>query len=101
MKEEPDRFSNANFTPSPLEGIIFPGVTKPVSTEEQSGNSFSDTNLKDMEERNQKLQESNSIIEKALVDYINLFDNAPTGYLTLDQNGDIFKINFYAAEVLG
>jgi len=55
----------------------------------------------ELEIQNEELRESNDATELALKKYTMLYDLAPMGYFTLDQNGNISELNFTGAEMLG
>jgi PAS domain-containing protein len=55
----------------------------------------------ELEMQNEELRESNESTELALKKYTMLYDLAPMGYFTLDQNGNINELNFTGAEMLG
>jgi len=80
--------------------------------ENKSGSLESDFDIKKMlhelqvhqielEMQNEELRESNESTELALKKYTMLYDLAPMGYFTLDQNGNISELNFTGAEMLG
>jgi PAS domain-containing protein len=51
--------------------------------------------------QNEELQIANEAAEAALKKYTMLYDFAPMGYFTLDQDGSICELNFTGAELLG
>lgn len=55
----------------------------------------------ELEVQNRELIESRQEIEQSQSRYIDLFDFAPVGYITLDKKGIIKEINLTAAELLG
>jgi signal transduction histidine kinase len=55
----------------------------------------------ELELQNQELRESQHQIEEALARYSDLYDFAPVGYLSLDQQGVIHEINLTGANMLG
>lgn len=55
----------------------------------------------ELEVQNRELIESRSAAEESHEKYMNLYDFAPVGYLTLDRHGIIKEINLTAAEMLG
>jgi len=55
----------------------------------------------ELEMQNEELRLSNEATELALKKYTMLYDLAPMGYFTLDQNGNISELNFTGAEMLG
>jgi PAS domain-containing protein len=55
----------------------------------------------ELEMQNEELREANEATELALKKYTMLYDLAPMGYFTLDQNGNISELNFTGAEMLG
>jgi hypothetical protein len=54
----------------------------------------------ELEMQNQELREANVAAETALKKYTLLYDLAPMGYFTLDENGTICDLNFAAADML-
>lgn len=55
----------------------------------------------ELEMQNEELIHANEAAEMALKKYTMLYDFAPMGYFTLDQDGNIFELNFTGAEMLG
>ncbi|MBK8817399.1 MAG: PAS domain S-box protein [Methylococcaceae bacterium] len=55
----------------------------------------------ELENQNDELQRTQSALEKAKVHYVDLYDNAPVGYLTVDGDGVIREINFTATKLIG
>jgi len=55
----------------------------------------------ELEIQNQDLRAAQAVLEAARDDYAELYDFAPVGYLSLDRNGLVHKINLTAAELLG
>ena len=55
----------------------------------------------ELEMQNEELREANESTEQALKKYTMLYDLAPMGYFTLDQNANICDLNFTGAEMLG
>ncbi len=55
----------------------------------------------ELEMQNEELIKANERAEDALKRYTMLYDLAPMGYLTLDQNGTILELNFTAAGLMG
>lgn len=55
----------------------------------------------ELEMQNEELREAYSATEIALKKYTMLYDLAPMGYFTLEQNGNITELNFTGAEILG
>lgn len=55
----------------------------------------------ELEMQNEELREANAATEIALKKYTMLYDLAPMGYFTLEQNGNITELNFTGAEILG
>lgn len=55
----------------------------------------------ELEMQNDELRRANELTEAALKKFTMLYDFAPMGYFTLDQNGSIQDLNFTAAEILG
>jgi PAS domain-containing protein len=55
----------------------------------------------ELEMQNEELQEANAKAELALKKYTMLYDFAPMGYFTLDNDGSINDLNFTGADLLG
>jgi PAS domain-containing protein len=55
----------------------------------------------ELEIQNQDLRAAQAALEAARDDYAELYDFAPVGYLSLDRNGLIHKLNLTAAKLLG
>lgn len=55
----------------------------------------------ELEMQNEDLRSSRSELEELLSRYADLYDSAPIGYCTLDQNGLVLEINLKGAELLG
>lgn len=55
----------------------------------------------ELEMQNEELVNSNERAEMALKKYTMLYDFAPMGYFSLNQEGVILELNFTAAEMLG
>ena len=55
----------------------------------------------ELEMQNEELSQAYDIAEVALKKYTMLYDFAPMGYFTLDQDGRICELNFTAADLLG
>jgi two-component system CheB/CheR fusion protein len=55
----------------------------------------------ELELQNEELQQSRAELEAGLERYSDLYDFAPVGYLTLDGDGAIRKVNLSAARLLG
>jgi PAS domain S-box-containing protein len=55
----------------------------------------------ELEIQNQELREAQAALEKSRDGYVNLFDFAPVGYVTLSDRGVIKDINLTAAGLLG
>ena len=55
----------------------------------------------ELEMQNDELREANQATELALKRFTMLYDLAPMGYFTLDQNANICELNFTGAELLG
>ncbi len=51
--------------------------------------------------QNEELNKANEKAEAALKKYTMMYDFAPMGYFTLDQNGIIYELNFTGADMLG
>ena len=55
----------------------------------------------ELEMQNEELIKANEATESALKRYTMLYDLAPMGYFTLDENCTIIELNFTGAEMLG
>jgi two-component system, cell cycle sensor histidine kinase and response regulator CckA len=55
----------------------------------------------ELEMQNEELREARERMEALLEKYADLYDFAPVGYLTLDQQGDICEANLAGARLLG
>lgn len=55
----------------------------------------------ELEMQNEELRQANERAETALKKYTMMYDFAPMGYFTLDQNGLICELNFTGSEMLG
>lgn len=55
----------------------------------------------ELDMQNQELKETQQALEESHARYKNLYDGAPTGYLTLDGQGRIQEINLTGAALLG
>ena len=55
----------------------------------------------ELEMQNEELRLANETAEIALKKYTMLYDFAPMGYFTLDNDGSILDLNFTGAEILG
>jgi len=55
----------------------------------------------ELEMQNEELRQANETAETALKKYTMLYDFAPMGYYTLDNEGSICELNFTGAEMLG
>jgi PAS domain-containing protein len=55
----------------------------------------------ELEMQNDSLQQARDDMETLLDSYIDLYDNAPVGYLTLDRTGTIMQMNLTGARALG
>ena len=55
----------------------------------------------ELEMQNKALQQARAEAEARLAQYTELYDFAPSGYLTLDRSGSILKANLTAARLLG
>ena len=56
---------------------------------------------RELEARNQELQEAQRRLEAYRDRYIDLYDSAPLGYVTLDEDGYLQEINLAGAALLG
>ena len=55
----------------------------------------------ELEQQNHELLELRDEVEAGLARYMDLYDFAPVGYLTLRPNGEILQLNLAAASLLG
>jgi len=54
----------------------------------------------ELEMQNEELRQANETAEAALKKFTMLYDFAPMGYFTLNQEGSILELNFTGAEIL-
>jgi len=55
----------------------------------------------ELEIQNGELEEARNKMEVLLADYTDLYDFAPVGYMSLDEQGQILKVNLTGAALLG
>jgi PAS domain-containing protein len=55
----------------------------------------------EMEMQNEELKKAHAKAYEAIEKYVELYDFAPSGYLTLSKEGNILELNFAAAAMLG
>jgi PAS domain-containing protein len=55
----------------------------------------------ELEMQNEELREANETAETALKKYTILYDFAPVGFFTIENDGSISELNFTGAEMLG
>jgi PAS domain S-box-containing protein len=55
----------------------------------------------ELEMQNEELQQARAKADALLAQYTDLYDSAPTGYLTLDREGAIRQVNLTGARLLG
>ena len=55
----------------------------------------------ELEMQNGELEEAREKLEALLVDYTDLYDFAPVGYMSLNEQGQILKVNLTGASLLG
>jgi PAS domain-containing protein len=55
----------------------------------------------ELEMQNEQLQHTRAQAETLLAQYTDLYDFAPTGYLTLDRDGAILAVNLTGARLIG
>ncbi len=55
----------------------------------------------ELEMQNNELQQAYETAQEALKKYTILYDFAPMGYMTIDNNGTIYDLNFSAADMIG
>ena len=55
----------------------------------------------ELEMQNEELRQAYDLVETALKKYTMLFDMAPVGYFTLNNDGSISELNFTGADMLG
>ena len=78
----------------------------------QAGNPRSDANTQrllhelqvhkiELEMQNGELAQTRDKLEMLLADYTDLYDFAPVGYMSLDENGKILRVNLTGAALLG
>ena len=55
----------------------------------------------ELEMQNEELQQARLDLERSLIEYTDLYDFAPVGYITLDQSGVILNANLTGSRMLG
>lgn len=60
-----------------------------------------DVHQVELEMQNEELRQAHISLEESRTKYIDLYDFAPVGYLTIDQNGTILEVNLTASSMLG
>jgi len=55
----------------------------------------------ELEMQNDELRKAQIVIEESRQEYTGLYDNAPVGYFTVDENGLIIGVNLTCATMLG
>lgn len=55
----------------------------------------------ELEMQNEELQQARLDLERSLIEYTDLYDFAPVGYITLDQRGVILNVNLTGSRMLG
>lgn len=55
----------------------------------------------ELEMQNEELQQARLDLERSLIEYTDLYDFAPVGYITLDQSGLILNVNLTGSRMLG
>ena len=55
----------------------------------------------ELESQNEELRRVQTELVKTKAHFVDLYDNAPVGYLTLDDKGEILELNLTAATLLG
>ena len=55
----------------------------------------------ELEMQNEELRQAQAEVERAKDRYVDLYDHAPIGYVTLDKNSLVLESNFSAASLLG
>ena len=55
----------------------------------------------ELEMQNEELKIAHQQAYESIEKYVELYDRAPSGYLTLSKSGDILELNISAAEMLG
>ena len=55
----------------------------------------------ELEMQNEELQKAHNQAFEAITKYVNLYDYAPCGYLSITKDGDIVELNYLAAVMLG
>jgi len=77
-------------------------ITSPVTTEElQRLVQELEVHQIELEMQNEELEKARLELERSLQQYTDLYDFAPVGYFTLDENGVILGINLTGASMLG
>jgi PAS domain-containing protein len=55
----------------------------------------------ELEMQNEELKKAQSQAYEAITKYVDLYDFAPSGYISLSKDGDIIELNYSAAAMLG
>jgi PAS domain-containing protein len=102
--EKPD-FTDAAMLRKKAEEKLKAGHKKPVKPDLEADNMKLLHELQvhqiELEMQNEELRQANETAETALRKYTLLYDLAPMGYFTLDEDGSIYDLNFTGAELLG
>ena len=100
-RAEAQRSSSFRQRPSELLRTYVSDPQSPRPDEVQRLVSELDIRQSELEVQNQKLQEAQRQLEAYRDRYIDLYDFAPLGYVTLDEDGYIQEINLAGARLLG
>jgi diguanylate cyclase (GGDEF)-like protein/PAS domain S-box-containing protein len=77
------------------------GTQQDETQQDRTQQSAQELHPNKLEIQNQDLPAAQAALEAARDDYAELYDFAPVGYLSLDRNGLIHKLNLTAAKLLG
>lgn len=104
MKKEANEWTEAQILRQKAEDLLLDKIIKTGLPEEEIDIKRLLHELQvhqiELDMQNEELRHANDVAETALRRFTLLYDFAPLGFLTLDQNGSIQDLNFTAAELL-
>ena len=105
MKKMPDNINEAKVLRHKAEKQLKKKQSKinPISSEAdiiKLNNELSVHQI-ELELQNEELIKTKLELEAAVEKYVELYDFAPSGYLTVSRDGQIIRLNFSAANLLG
>ena len=101
MTDPTQRGSGSRQRPNKLLSIYVSDPQAPRSDEVERLVSELEVRLTELEVQNQELQEARRQLEAYRDRYVDLYDFAPLGYATLDEDGYVQEINLAGAKMLG